>query len=341
MTTVLSSFAAFDQVIPPDEQIVFEHIDDRSSSWQFARQCLSADVVILNIDQRRLMLACLLRWALPFARFRLVSVDLVLRPPKTRTERIRVLIKRVLFSRVDRFVLYFRNLSGYTRLYGIDAERVSYVPFKVNALNLIETRGSNGSSGEYVLCAGRTLRDVETFVEAMRRAGRQGVLLQQKRELLAAHGSSAWMDDLPSNVKLTVDETDDIEVFLEHISNARMVVIPRFKGDIAPTGISTYLVAMALKKCVIISEGPGADDVLTDEAVIVPAEDAATLARQIDRLWEDDPVRSSIATRGYKYAMSCGDEKRLMSDILPIALNDLSPRSNARANADQGVRNLT
>jgi glycosyltransferase involved in cell wall biosynthesis len=217
-------------------------------------------------------------------------------------------------------VLYFKNLESYQRFYGIGPDRAVYVPFKVNAWERIVARPRREANGDYVLCAGRTLRDTATFVEAMRRIDCPGVLLQQKRELLDAHGTSAWSGVLPSNLKLIIDESDRFDDFLDFISKARLVVIPRFKNDIAPTGISTYLVAMALNKCVIISEGPGAEDVLTDQAVIVPPEDVESLAEQIKRLWNDDKLRADIAARGYNYAMSVGGYDRLLSDILRESL---------------------
>jgi glycosyltransferase involved in cell wall biosynthesis len=227
-----------------------------------------------------------------------------------------VFVKRILFSRVDRFVLYFKELDGYERFYGIAPDRVIYVRFKVNGWEEISARPVASPDGEYVLCAGRTLRDVGTFVEALKRAGCRGVLLQQRRELLAEHGTSAWADELPPNVELIVDDSDRLEDYLRFIERARMVVIPRFKGDIAPTGISTYLVAMALNKCVIISEGPGAGDVLTNEATIVPPEDPERLAEQIKLLWEDEGMRTELAARGRVYAESAQGEERLLSDIL-------------------------
>jgi len=163
-----------------------EYLGEGVGAAEFLRKCLASDLVILNVDQRRLMLACLLRCVWPAARFRLVSSDLILRPPKTAKDRAVALLKRALFSRVDRFVLYFRELGGYERFYGIGPERAAYVRFKVNGWELISARPPVTDEGEYVLCAGRTLRDVGTFVEALRRAGCPGVLLQQRRELRAA-----------------------------------------------------------------------------------------------------------------------------------------------------------
>lgn len=329
MTRILSNFKSLDQVILPEQEIVHDYLDDRSSALQFLRQCLRADVVILNIDQWRLILAALLRW-LPFVRFRLVSVDLILRRPKSAKGRLKASIKKLLLAGVDRFVLYFKNLESYQRFYGIGPDRVVYIPFKVNGWESIVARPRQKAAGDFVLCAGRTLRDTVTFVEAMRHVECPGVLLQQKRELLDAHGTSAWSGELPSNVKLIVDESDRFEDYLEFVAQARLVVIPRFKHDIAPTGISTYLVAMALNKCVIISKGPGAEDVLTDQAVIVPPEDVDSLAEQIERLWHDDNLRTEIAGRGYDYAMSLGGYDRLLKDILRVSFQTVIKSSRSR-----------
>jgi glycosyltransferase involved in cell wall biosynthesis len=280
-------------------------------------------VVILNVDQRRLMLASLLRYVVPTLRFKLVSVDLILRPPLTRADRLKTFFKKLLFSRVHRFILYFKNTDGYHRFYGIDAGRVVYVPFKVNGWEHIVSRNVHGSNGDYVLCAGRTLRDIATFVTAMRRISCPGMLLQQRREIVEAHGTKEWSGELPPNVRLVIDDSDNLETYMNFINNARLMVIPRYKYDIAPTGISTYLVAMALQKCVIISEGPGAEDVLTDQAVVVPAGDDRMLSEQIELLWSDHERRTEIASRARQYAHSLGGEERLLSDILKISLRTL------------------
>lgn len=323
VTRVVSNFPGMARVIPADGTVRYEYLADSPGlhgTWEFIKQCAKADVVILNVDQQRLMLASLLRSIVPAARFKLVSVDLIMRPPITRAGRLKAFLKRLLFSQVDRFVLYFKNINGYQRFYGIDPDRVAYVPFKVNGWEYVASRGCNSANGDYVLCAGRTLRDVATFVKAMRHVECPGVLLQQRRELLQAHGTQEWAGDLPPNLKLIVDEGDSLTTYMDFISRARLMVIPRYKYDIAATGISTYLVAMALHKCVVISEGPGAEDVLTDQAVIVPPEDAERLGEQIALLWNDHQRRGEIATRGRDYAHSLGGEERLLSDILQVSL---------------------
>jgi glycosyltransferase involved in cell wall biosynthesis len=316
---IISNFRRMGETVAAagDESLSYEYVGDDAGAPEFMKKCLASDLVILNVDQQRLTLACLLR---PAARFRLVSADLILRPPRSAKGRAKIFLKKFLFSRVDRFILYFRDLGGYERFYGIGPERASYVPFKVNGWDEIGGRARGTSGGSYVLCAGRTLRDVGTFVEAMKRTGLPGLLLQQRRELLNAHGTDSWGGELPPNVELRIDDSDSLDTYLDFIAGARIVVIPRYVWDIAPTGISTYLVAMALGKCVVISAGPGAEDLLTDEAVVVPPEDPESLARQIKLLWEDDDLRSGVAARGRAYAERARGEERLLSDILRESL---------------------
>lgn len=290
---------------------------------QFIAKCLRSDLVILDSDARRLMIACIFKWLVPGSRFRIVSVDLILRPPKSAAERVRVFLKKILLKKVHRFVLYFKDLGGYDRFYGIGHDRTTYIPFKVNDWDVLERRDAPLSEGDYVLCAGRTLRDTATFVEAIRTAGCRGVLLQQSRKLLEEHGTESWKGELPENVNLIIDEGNESETFIEYISGARIVVIPRFKNDIAATGIGTYLLAMALNRCVIISEGPGANDVLTDQAIMVTPEDAASLAKQVKALWEDKNLRARLAARGRQYATEVAGAERLNRDILRASIQSI------------------
>jgi glycosyltransferase involved in cell wall biosynthesis len=86
-------------------------------------------------------------------------------------------------------------------------------------------------------------------------------------------------------------------------------------------GVGVYLNAMYLGKCVIITSGAGASDVLTDEAVFVPPEDPRALAEAIRRVWEDEAFRRSTAEKGYRHAISLGGEPELRQRVLEAALN--------------------
>jgi glycosyltransferase involved in cell wall biosynthesis len=287
-----------------------------SSLLGFCRQCLSADLVIIDNDHARVYVAALLR---PWLPFRLISVDLILRQPVSLRERALAKLKTLALAQVDKFIFYFKNTAGYESWYGLRPERVVYVPFKPNGKDELFWPDTV-PEGDYVLCAGRTMRDLGTFVKAMAKTGYPAVLLQQPAEIMREHGTDDWREELPPNVKLVVHEDGKLETFLSFIAKAKLVVIPRYKRDIGCTGISTYLMAMALGKCVVISDGPGVGDLLKDEAAIVPAEDAEPLAATVSRLWDDDIERWQIATCGKQYADSVGGTERLCGDILAQSL---------------------
>jgi glycosyltransferase involved in cell wall biosynthesis len=177
--------------------------------------------------------------------------------------------------------------------------------------------------GDYVLCAGRTLRDLKTFVAAMKIADCPGLLLQQQDEEMQAHGTTPFAGNLPPNLRLALHEDSDLATFLRFIAGAKIVVIPRFKDDIASTGISTYLLAMGLGKGVILSRGPGAEDLLKDEALRVEPENAPALAEAIGTMWEDDDRRKQIAAAGKRYADRCQGSRRLAQDVWKSSLRCL------------------
>ncbi|HEX5705146.1 MAG TPA: glycosyltransferase [Pyrinomonadaceae bacterium] len=314
---ILTNLGALNQSHCPDTPLTFSYVTEDDDAKQFLANCIRSDLVIVHTDPTKLMLACALKWVLPL-RFKIVSVDLIVRTPRSLSGRIKTFLQKILFKRVHRFILYFKDLRGCERLYGIGPERTIYVPFKVNQLREIQRRLAiePPGDGEYVMCAGRTMRDIKTFVAAMKGVECPGILHQQPADMMAAHGTDVWQDELPPNLKLVIDDSYSHEVFLDFIAKARLIVIPRYKNDIGPAGIATYLVAMAMNKCVVISEGPGVGDVLTNEAVIVPPEDAAALAQQIALLWDDHTQRREIAKRGQRYATSAGGDDRLYGDIV-------------------------
>ena len=216
-------------------------------------------------------------------------------------------------------------MSGYEKYFGIGPKNASYLPFKANIRYGHEYKVS--PDGEYILCFGRSERDYDTFFAAMAKLPYPAAIPQPDLESLRAHGSRfTWkLDALPPNVKLLPDAGTD-ESLLRIIENARLVVLPIIAARIAPSGIGTYLNSMLMGKCVILSEGPAASDVFTNEVILVPPEDPAALASAIRRAWEDDELRLRTAELGRRYAESCGGEPELRQRVLDRALERLPLR---------------
>jgi glycosyltransferase involved in cell wall biosynthesis len=229
-------------------------------------------------------------------------------------------MKRLLLKQVDLFVLYFRNVDGYVREFGLPRERVVYVPFKVNSWDVLRATRPEAPVGDYVLLSGATLRDHATFVEAVRQAGVPAVILlpgDAKGEL----ESMPWYRaGVPQNLRIDFHTDGKETTYLRYFEEARIVCFPRFAWDIASSGISGYLCSMALGKFVAISRGPGAEDVLEEPqaAAFFNPGNAQELARLIRQAWDDDGYRNRIAANGARYADQLEDENRLLRDVVAV-----------------------
>src|SRR5205823_13514996 len=98
-------------------------------------------------------------------------------------------IMRILLKRVDHFIHYFKDLDGYQRYFGIGPDRSTFVPFKVNSWNLVPPLDELSTDGEYVFTGGRSLRDIDTFLGAMRLVPYQGLLLYHDLKMVHENGT--------------------------------------------------------------------------------------------------------------------------------------------------------
>ena len=317
---ILSNLERLERVQTERFSVNYRFVGRTDSIWAgivLFFQSFHADVVVLDGDIRRLLGFCLIRMLFPSQRCRLVSLDIVLRRPRSQRELMAVHLKRRLLRMVDHFILYFKDLAGYSEFYGISSARsLFYVPFKVN-LPKIPALEEVAAEGEYIVAIGRSHRDVRTFVAAMRQVNYPGVLLYQDPKILREHGTNLDLKNLPSNLRPQLSVEGDGQ-FEELVRRAKLVVLPIAAGCISAAGIGSYLFAMAFRRCVIIAEGPATRGLLTDEAIIVPPADARALAEGIRRGWEDDALREKTAEAGRRYAEKLGVEGRLLSDIVNL-----------------------
>jgi glycosyltransferase involved in cell wall biosynthesis len=232
---------------------------------------------------------------------------------------MKVKLLRCLLRRVDHFILYFKDVEGY-RLSGLPrAPSLSYVPFKVN-LPRIPTLDEVATEGDCVAAVGRSNRDIRTFIAAMRHVNYPGVLLYEAASVLRDHGTDLDLSNLPTNLRPQLNVAGDGQ-YEDLIRRARLVVIPIAANCVAGTGISSYVLAMAFRRCVIITDGPATRGLLTDEAIIVPPADVMALAKGIRRAWEDDALRERVASAGRRYAERLGGEDRLLRDVVNLCGN--------------------
>jgi glycosyltransferase involved in cell wall biosynthesis len=285
------------------------------------RDCLqqlrTADLLVINCDVALTLRLCALFLICPPLRKPIVAVDFVLRAPETLKARIAVLFKRILLSRVNLFVHYFRDLRGYQRYYGIGPDRSRYVPFKPNLRYRFEI--APDSTGQYILCLGRSMRDYDTFLGAIAKLPYPAAIPKPDFHQLRVHESrfTVPLDRLPPHLSVLDDDGSDVSM-LRILQAARLVVLPIVKTSLCASGIGTYLNAMLMRKCVILTDGPGASDVLNGEALICHPEDPDALAALIQKAWEDDSLRERTAEAGYRYALGLGGEPESRQRVLDV-----------------------
>ena len=259
----------------------------------------------------------------PWQRCKVASLDLFITHPDLCDSAAKKLLRweRVLCLKgVDRIFLYSKNNAALCRAYHISPSKLTYVPFKVNSYEHVAATAT-GDAG-YVFSGGVSRRDYPTLVKACEGLPYPVRIVVPSPDQAKVHATVLDESALPPNVKVVHDD-GSLESFLGHIAQSRLVVIPTKKRDFASTGTSVYLMSMALGKCVIISAGPTADEILTDGmAVIVPPEDPRALREAIQKVYEDDEYRCRIAQAGRKYALGLGDEKTFFQSLLKAVVED-------------------
>jgi glycosyltransferase involved in cell wall biosynthesis len=285
------------------------------NSWRAHVRSLFRDAVILHCPDKELFLLCALRLLLPWSRARLIAVDLVLtRPGRGRWERFKAWVKGRLLRKVDLFLLHQKETRCLQEAYGIAPDRCRYIPFKINARAAIAA--ARPTAGAYVFTGGRSRRDYETFMGAMEGLPYPAVIVAPPPEDSASHETYLDPSKAPANVRVVHDD-GSAGSFIEAVAQARLVVLPIHPNSISPSGVGVYLMAMALRKCVIITDSPATKGVLEHEgnALLVPFQDPLALREAIRKVWEDDAYRRAIADRGFEYAQSLGGEDELLSNI--------------------------
>jgi glycosyltransferase involved in cell wall biosynthesis len=291
----------------------------RSSVSEFLESAPACDAILVNCSPE-LTYGIVKKFLIaPSRRKPVVALDLVLRRPLTPSAKLTRPFKKLLLSKVDYFIHYFRDWSGYERYFGIGPDRSTYVPFKSDVRN---TTGASDASGDYVLCLGRSERDYDTFIKSMAGLPYPAAIPAPDFEQLSRHSSRFTIPiaELPANISILQND-DSIDRAIQIVSKASLVVLPIVAGRLSASGIGTYLMAMLLGKCVIITEGPGSSDVLTDEALFVKPEDPAQLATTIKRAMEDRQLREKTALAGREYAERCGNSADLYQRVFEIVSN--------------------
>lgn len=179
----------------------------------------------------------------------------------------------IVFSEGER-VLYSQELR-------LPVDRVQFVPFHTNILQPGLT-----PLGDYGFAAGRSLRDYQTFFEAVDGLDFPFVVV--------ADDASVRHLRKPVNVELHCDVPR--ARYLELLEASRFVVVP-LKAEYRSTGQVVVLEAASLGKPVIASDVVGVRDYLIDNVngLLVPPGEADSLKQRIQALIADEALCRRLA----------------------------------------------
>jgi len=311
---IATDIHGMERVAPPDVSVVAYPASLAPNRWKrnFALlfSALRSDHLVIHFLLPEVIFFTCLLFVIPFHRCRLTTLDFFIGQPKPWL----LPIARWSLRRVARFLVYFRDSSIFERQLGIPRSKFHYVPFKINALELILAAPTRDEG--YIFSGGRSRRDFATFFAAVGELGYPVKVVTSEEAELSPHGSSLQGLSIPDNVQILRRDAS-MAFFVDCMAGARLVVIPIVKDSTTQAGIGVYLQAMALRKCVIVSSGLGVRDVLTDgQAIIVPPGDSAALRQAIQQVWQDAAVRERYAETGYRYAAPLGGEDELRRSVL-------------------------
>lgn len=314
--TIMSNFADFPPRSRGGETIrhTYMSLDSYRSAWKMHLASLHQDALVIYQPNRMICVLCFLRLLTPLKKPRLVVVDIVLKPARSRQEKYTCLMKSVLFTQVDLFLQHVKDTESISKHYGVPAARIDYTPWKVNSLGDIENQDIE--EGDHVFTGGRSWRDYKTFCEAMALLDYPAVILTPDEKENLYHGTELSVIEVPPNVRIVRDDGSPPS-WVNHMARAKIVVLPICAETVSAAGVGAYLLAMALKKPVIITECPATRGILADgvHAAIVPPSDPLALSRAIDRVWRDEDFRRGLQQQGWEYAISLGGTERFQQNV--------------------------
>ncbi len=273
----------------------------------------SCDYIFIEGLGREFLVLAMLKRLVPFYPPRLVVFNLLLMAPGDGLRRAKFRLLAWLLGGTWKIVQYHRDTRALQAHLRLPAQRFDYIPFKINQRELVERTAP--TDGGYIFCGGKTRRDFDTFIAAVAPLPYPVKIVTTSNEDIAPHGSFLADRPLPPHIEV-VRLDGSAQPFIELLAGARLAVLP-IKPDICGVGIGVYIMAMALRKCVVITAGPTTtEDLSEDLAIIVPPEDAAALREAIRRAYTDDALRSHLAENGYRHATALGGEERLMASFV-------------------------
>jgi glycosyltransferase involved in cell wall biosynthesis len=314
---IVTDLPALARIAPLRSQVRCFPMGDASAHWRRCFRMLLAsigsDYLVIRFSLPEVIFFCAALSFIPGCCCRVVTLDLFVEKLVRAPALVRSPVSWAL-RRVHKFLVFFKDSHVFEKALSVPPDKFCYIPYKINGFERV--RAAATSDDGYIFCGGRSRRDFVTFFAAVEGLGCPVKVITAREGELNVHGSSLLNLKVPPNVEL-LQSNPSLEFFIDTVSRARLVVLPIIKGTLTQTGIGVYLIAMALRKCVIVSSGLGISDVLNaGQAMIVPAGDVEALQEAIERAWNDPDLRERYADTGWRYAVPLGGEDQLAESVL-------------------------
>ena len=196
---------------------------------------------------------------------------------------------------------------------GIRPDRITFIPFGVD-VDFFDT--VSNQAGTYVLTVGRDAgRDYATFL---------GAAALTKHPVVVVAGDKNIFKDIliPPNVTLYYNKSaTQVKDLYQH---ARMVVVASKDVSVLDgsdcSGQTVILDSLAARRPAIATRLPWITDYFIPggEILVVDPHEPATLAQTIDALWDNEGLRSRIATAGHVKVVANYTTKRFADALYTL-----------------------
>lgn len=218
--------------------------------------------------------------------------------------KIKYQIMQFIFSSVYTVVCSSMDeMVYYQKAFKWNRDKTRFVPcyFNPEHLSLPHDEGEG-----FILTAGRTFRDYDTFFNAVRGIGYRVIVVASRWNIDAA--------SLPENVSVKYDiSMDDLT---ELIRKSSVVVVPLEDRKIS-IGQSVFLQAMAMGKAVVVTRTSGTVDYIDHlkNGILVPPGDSIEMRKAILYLMENSEERTRMGKNARHYVTSSCLPKHYFNNV--------------------------
>jgi glycosyltransferase involved in cell wall biosynthesis len=186
----------------------------------------------------------------------------------------------------DQIMLY-SAFPGYARLYtryGVPPHQVAWQPYAVDRAHFAMERPA--TEGTTIISAGHHRRDLDTFLCAAARLGRD----IHPIELFAPTAG-----DVPPQVRFRGTVPPDM--FLPAVGNSRFMVVPLIDDPDNAAGITALVTAIVCGRPVVATATAGVRDYVSDgvNGLLVPPGDPQAIADAIEKVDRDPELLATLA----------------------------------------------